>query len=94
FAAGASEDDVVADYVLSAPQVRPVRGEHAERIAASVEARERADVLRLHLESPPEAIVHALAVIREFGGAEEYLRAHGLRSDQLAALRRKEGVAA
>jgi protein-tyrosine phosphatase len=92
FAAGASEDDVVADYVLSAPQVRPVRGEHAERIAASVEARERADVLRLHLESPPEAIVHALAVIREFGGAEEYLRAHGLRSDQLAALRRKEGV--
>ena len=94
FAAGASEEDVVADYVLSAPQVRPVRGEHAERIAASVEARERADVLRLHLESPPEAIVHALAVIREFGGAEEYLRAHGLRSDQLAALRRKEGVAA
>ena len=53
-----------------------------------------ADVLRLHLESPPEAIVHALAVIREFGGAEEYLRAHGLRSDQLAALRRKEGVSA
>lgn len=93
-AAGVSEEDVIADYVRSGPEVRPVREEHAERIAVSVDARERAEVLRLHLESPPEAIAHALAVIREQGGAEAYLREHGLAPDRLVALRRKEGASA
>lgn len=93
-AAGVSEEDVIADYVRSAPEVRPVRRNHAERIADAVDAQARADVLRLHLESPPEAIAHALAVIREQGGAEAYLRDHGLAPDRLAALRRKEEASA
>lgn len=90
--AGATADEVVEDYVLSAPQVRPVRYEHAERIAATVDDAERPGVLRLHLESPPEAIRHALAVIDELGGTEEYLLAHGLSRAQVAALRRKSEV--
>lgn len=93
-AAGASEENVIADYVLSAPQVRPVRAQHAERVAASVVEQERAEVLRLHLESPPEAITYALSVIRDFGGAERYLREQGLSEEQLVALRRKEGASA
>lgn len=92
--AGVSVDGVVADYVLSAPHVRPVRAAHAARVAAGVSEGDRDDVFRLHLESPPEAIGHALAVVDELGGAERYLLAHGLRPEQVAALRRKNADAA
>ena len=60
-----------------------------ERPAAQSALDDRADILRLHLDSPREAIAHALAVIDEWGGAAEYLKAHGLRDPQLAALRAK-----
>ncbi|MDD7928518.1 tyrosine-protein phosphatase [Microbacterium thalli] len=93
-AAGATADEIVADYVLSAPHVRPIRAAHAELIAQGLPGADRAGVLRLHLESPPEAIAHALAVIDELGGAERYLRDHGLRDEQMTALRRKNGGAA
>lgn len=88
-ATGAGEDEVVADYALSGAHVRPVREEAALAHAAAGTAGARAETLRLHLDSPPEAIRHALEVIRELGGADRYLRAHGLRADQLAALRAK-----
>lgn len=88
-AAGATAAEVIDDYELSGAEVRPVRAAHAETIAAQSALDDRADILRLHLDSPREAIAHALAVIDEWGGAAEYLRAHGLRGPQLAALRAK-----
>lgn len=93
-AAGETADAIVADYVLSAPEVRPVRQAHADRIVRDLAGSDRAGVLRLHLESPPEAIVHALSIVDAFGGAEQYLRTHGLTDAQLGALRRKNAGAA
>ncbi|QLD11689.1 tyrosine-protein phosphatase [Microbacterium oleivorans] len=88
-AAGESAEAIVADYVLSAAEVRPVRQAHADRIVRALSDADRAATLRLHLESPAEAIGHALAVIDALGGADRYLREHGLSEDQLRALRRK-----
>lgn len=91
-AAGESVDQVVSDYILSAPDVRPVREEHALALARALPAEERAETMRLHLESPREAIEHALAVIDQLGGAEDYLTRNGLSRAQLASLRRKHGA--
>lgn len=91
-AAGESTAAVIEDYSLSGPHVHGVRSEHAHRVAEEAADAERAEILRLHLDSPPEAITHALAVIDEFGGAAEYLLAHGLSDQQLNALRRKGQV--
>ncbi len=91
-AVGAAPEAVVADYVRSGPHVRPVREEVALAHAAAGAERNRAETLRLHLDSPPEAIGHAIAVIDGFGGAAAYLRAHGLPVDRLDALRAKAGA--
>lgn len=88
-AAGAAVDTVVADYARSGRDVRPVRERAARDIAAGEAAELREQTLRLHLESPPEAIAHALRVVDELGGAEAYLRGHGLTPTQLGRLRRK-----
>lgn len=88
-AAGDSAEHVVADYVVSEPDVRSVREPHALSVARDLPAAERDETLRLHLASPREAIEHALHVIDEFGGADAYLTRNGLQDDQLAALRRK-----
>ncbi len=108
-AAGDAEGDVVDDYAASGAEVRPVRLAHAERIAATAShsrettaaiidaaAHEQrcASIMRLHLDSPPAAMHHALAVIAEWGGATEYLRAHGLTEAQLTALHTKARRAA
>lgn len=88
-AAGESAAQVIDDYVLSEPDVRPVREQHAAAIARSLPVEHRDETLRLHLASPREAIEHALSVIEELGGAAQYLTRHGLTSQQLKALRRK-----
>ena len=92
-AAGDDETDVVADYALSGAHVRPMREAFALQLVDGIGADERADTLRLHLDSPPEAIRHALALIDARGGAERYLLAHGLRRDQLELLRAKRARA-
>ena len=89
-AAGASVEQVVADYERSAPDVRIVRESHALAMAGGLPAEQRAETMRLHLESPREAINHALEVIDEFGGAGEYLMRHGLSRTRLAALQHKQ----
>ena len=93
-AAGDSAEQVVADYVLSEPDVRPVREPHAQAVARELPVAERDETLRLHLASPREAIEHALAVIDELGGAAAYLAGNGLSDAQLRELRRKRGAAA
>lgn len=88
-AAGVTADEVINDYVRSGDEVRPIRARHAEKIAANADADERAEILRLHLDSPREAIAFAFDVIAEHGGAADYLLSHGLAAQQLAALREK-----
>lgn len=93
-AAGDSAEQVVDDYVLSEPDVRPVRETHALALARELPAAEREETLRLHLASPREAIEHALAVIDELGGAAVYLTGNGLSDPQLRELRCKREAAA
>lgn len=88
-AAGVAPADVIADYARSGSQIREVREAYALEVAGDVPAVDRADILRLHLDSPPEAMQHALLVLEQLGGPETYLLAHGMDGNQLAALRRK-----
>lgn len=92
--AGDADSDIVADYARSGPEVRPVREAAARGMAEAADAGARRQILRLHLDSPPEAIASALAIVDELGGAEAYLRAHGLGTDRIAALRRRREEAA
>ncbi|WP_181064495.1 tyrosine-protein phosphatase [Pseudoclavibacter sp. AY1F1] len=89
---GASESEVVADYARSGAEVRAVREPFALAVAAAYPSEQRDEILRLHLDSPPAAIEYALDVLRELGGAEAYLRGHGLTDEQVGALRGKAKV--
>ncbi|WP_424466844.1 tyrosine-protein phosphatase [Pseudoclavibacter helvolus] len=91
---GADEAEVVADYALSGVAVRSVREPFALAVAAAYPAEQRDEILRLHLDSPAEALEYALGIVRELGGAEAYLRAHGLTDAQVQALQEKVAGAA
>lgn len=88
-AAGHSDTVIVDDYALSGPVVRPHRTAAAETALHGFDltADARARSLRLHLDSPPEAMRHALGTLAELGGAVAYLSRHGLTAGQLQALR-------
>jgi protein-tyrosine phosphatase len=79
-AAGVSEHDVIADYVLSGPEVFPHRRGYVERMLSGMELNEEQliDAWRLNVDSPPEVMHHVLAILEPWGGAEGYLMAHGL----------------
>ncbi|MFO7689880.1 MAG: tyrosine-protein phosphatase [Cryobacterium sp.] len=89
-AAGHSEADVVADYARSTGVVRTHRTVHAHAALATLNlaADAHRDALRLHLDSPPAAMTHALRTLAGHGGADAYLRRHGLTDEHLLALRR------
>ena len=95
-AAGHSETAVVADYALSVDIVRDRRTGHVHSVLAPLNLDPAAyrDALRLHLDSPPAAIEHALNTIRSLGGAADYLARHGATAGHLSALRRDIGAAA
>jgi protein-tyrosine phosphatase len=88
-AAGRSEADVVADYALSAGVVRAARLDHVTELLGSLRLAPAAyeDALRLHLDSPAEAMQHALRTLDGLGGAVDYLTRHGLTPAELRALR-------
>jgi protein-tyrosine phosphatase len=90
-AAGFDEDDVVADYVLSGHVVRERRrtAVEADLGALGLDESVHAHSVRLHLDAPAEALLHALRTLDELGGADAYLRQNGLSTAQLAALRRR-----
>ncbi|GAB2449034.1 protein tyrosine phosphatase (PTP) superfamily phosphohydrolase (DUF442 family) [Conyzicola lurida] len=92
-AAGHEETDVVADYALSAGVVRAERQAIAEAtlLPMNLDAADHAASLRLHLDSPAEAMQHALRTLSALGGAEAFLIRNGLRAEQLQALRRSLG---
>ncbi|TFD49754.1 tyrosine-protein phosphatase [Cryobacterium sp. Hh11] len=87
-AVGTPRPEVIADYVLSAEQVAPHRHDHARTVLGSFEltGAQLADAMRLHLDSPEDALLFALAQIDELGGSVAYLRRHGLTSAQLHQL--------
>jgi protein-tyrosine phosphatase len=87
-AAGHSEADVVADYALSTGVVRAARIEHVTGLLGALDLAPaaHADALRLHLDSPAEAMEHALRTLAGLGGATAYLTRHGLTPAERAAL--------
>jgi protein-tyrosine phosphatase len=94
-AAGATEDEVVSDYEASGAAVRDRRRSSVETQLdlLGLDADDRAGSMRLHLDSPAEALRHALLTLDALGGAEEYLRRHGLAEAGLAALRARRNGA-
>lgn len=90
-AAGERREDVIDDYARSELSVRPARralvSEQLDALGLAAEA--RADAERLHLDSPTEALVSALDLVEEQGGASAYLLRHGARPEHLAALARR-----
>ncbi|MGP0225125.1 tyrosine-protein phosphatase [Paenarthrobacter sp. NCHU4564] len=90
-AGGWSREAIVADYVRSASEVRPHRQDTVRGILRDFDLDEAGyrTALRLHLDSPPEAIEYALDKVAENGGARNYLLAHGLTEEQLDHLRSK-----
>ena len=92
-ASGHEEADVVADYALSAGVVRAARLDIAESTlnALGLDTDAHAAALRLHLDSPAEAMHHALRTITALGGAEAFLIRNGLHAEQLQSLRRAAG---
>ena len=88
-AAGSTEADVVTDYTLSTGVVRARRSAHVHELLGRIglDAAAHRDSLRLHLDSPAEAMEHALRTLAGLGGATAYLREHGLTDENLLALR-------
>ena len=88
-AAGVSHNDVVADYALSGEVVRERRHEAvtADLGMLDLDDSVHAQSVRLHLDSPAEALHHALLTLEKLGGAQSYLRENGLSEGQLDALR-------
>lgn len=94
-ASGHREVDVVADYVLSTGVVRERRLAIAQTTlnALDLDPHDHADALRLHLDSPVEAIDHALRTLDAAGGAEAFLIRNGVTAQQLRSLRETLGGA-
>jgi F0F1-type ATP synthase membrane subunit c/vacuolar-type H+-ATPase subunit K len=92
-AAGYSRDVVVADYAMSgARQPSFVRRRTEEQMAwDGIEAQTPAgrEYLRRNLQSPPEVLAGVLDLLDLAGGAEAYLRSHGLTGEHFEALRSK-----
>ncbi|WP_166404822.1 tyrosine-protein phosphatase [Labedella endophytica] len=87
-AGGAPRDMVLSDYAASGPSVAPARMEAVTALLAelTLDDAQRADALRLHLDSPREALEHALAVLDELGGPRRFLSEHGLTDGQFRVL--------
>lgn len=85
-ALGVARDEIVHDYSLSAAGTARMAAwlrEHAPDAFDALRVRPEA-----FLDAPPEAIGRTLDDLDAMGGAEGYLVAAGLRSDELAELRR------
>jgi protein-tyrosine phosphatase len=86
-AAGAQRDAVVADYARTADLIpEDHRRATSERLARTYPQSQHAWMLAT--ESPAEVMAQTLSDLdARWGSASDYLRAHGLTDDELAALR-------
>lgn len=87
-ASGSPRDDVINDYVLSGVEVLPHRESLVAELLADIDLPIDAhrQATRLHLESPLQAISHALNIVDSRGGAEAYLRSGGATDADITAL--------
>lgn len=78
-ASGHDDETVLADYEISGPEVRPHRERTVDELLSALDlpAHARQHAQRLHLESPRQAMEHALRIIDSAGGVERYLRDGG-----------------
>lgn len=86
--AGDAREAVLADYELSAIEVRPAR---QDQVACQLDglgltAAGRASAERLHLDSPREALSSALDLVDDLGGPTAYLLSHGATPERLRSL--------
>lgn len=87
-AVGVADEAVVADYARTEGLLSPERN---RRVLAAVRAAhpEATNGPELVAQSPASVMVDLLDDVgRRYGGAAEYLRAHGLADDELSELRR------
>lgn len=87
---GTPREEVLADYALSGAAVGAVRRPIVEallRDSGVVDPDVVGSALRLHLESPVEAMRHALDLVDELGGPHAYLLRHGMVPEQFTRLR-------
>jgi protein-tyrosine phosphatase len=86
---GTPREEVLADYALSGPLIDATRRPFIEALLrdCGVEGAAADAALRLHLESPVEAMSHALDLVDGLGGPHAYLLRHGVTPDQLARIR-------
>ncbi|MFF5624186.1 tyrosine-protein phosphatase [Microbacterium sp. NPDC012755] len=86
-AVGADREAVVADYALTADLI-PAEHRRATSARLAEKYPESRHAWMLATESPAEVMRDTLAALdAEWGSAADYLRAHGVTSDELAALR-------
>jgi protein-tyrosine phosphatase len=88
---GVADDDIAADYAQSHAAVQRMIAElRAERRAAGGDAEPVPDDVMHLLSARPDTMQRMLHVLRtDHGGAEVYLRRHGLAGDTAATLRRR-----
>lgn len=84
-ALGVPPDEIADDYAISAECLR----EEFDEILATLEGQERARIAE-RTSARRETMLEMLDHLRQrYGGAEEYLRAHGLGEDRLERLRKR-----
>lgn len=90
-AAGADPAHVVADYARSAEAVDPARADAVAGALAplALDDEAHAQAMRLHLESPPAVMQHAIDRIDAAGGAAAVLLEAGIGEARIARLRAK-----
>lgn len=86
--AGASVEEVVADYALSGALIVESRRPAVDALLAelALDPEQEAATRSLHLDSPAAALRRALAIVDEWGGPHAYLLRHGVTAEQLGAL--------
>ena len=92
---GMPREEILADYALSGAVIDAARRPYVEALLrdSGVTGAALESALRLHLESPAEAMRHALNLIDQLGGPHAYLLRHGMSPEQFARIRDRAAVA-
>ena len=92
---GMPREEILADYALSGAVIDAARRPYVEALLrdSGVTGAALESALRLHLESPADAMRHALNLVDELGGPHAYLLRHGMSPEQFARIRDRAAVA-
>lgn len=92
---GMPREEILADYALSGAVIDAARRPYVEALLrdSGVTGAALESALRLHLESPAEAMRHALTLVDELGGPHAYLLRHGMSPEQFARIRDRAAAA-